>query len=438
MHDSPEADDERSRGYEIAEKPDTRGEKESERRSRAPTSRRRLLAATAGAIGFGLSSGVGTGAASWVTPVDADTKRTDMRDVMFTCNAKDGSVSLYDAQTLQTYRTISVYPDENPEDQVSDVIDQVEPAVLNSFARENYLEHANISPNGRTLYAARGHAGDVVAIDIETGEKRWETELEGVRADHQTISSDGRFLFTSDLVTDRVDKIETKTGSIIGRGLAQDLPHGNHYHDLPAFGGGATMINGSLGNMAAPDSQTGDPMRHRLTFIDPQTMTTLRTVDFKEGVRPFSITHDGQKAYVQLSYFHGFHEYDIADDRITRTKDLPKTEHVPESEGDYPLQSAHHGIDISGDGEYICVAGTTSWYAAIIRRSDLSLVDTIPVGEHPYWVQTGPDGERAFVPVRGENEVAVISFDGATEIGRVEVGAQPHVTEYAEVPAEIL
>lgn len=418
-----------------------RGGSGADDRTAGGATRRGVLRATAGAVGVGAAAGLVPSAAA-----DRSTSKSGSgaeRDVMFTCNAKDGSVTFYGARNFRPIRTIDVYPDGDPDDQVSDVVDRVEPKVLNAFARENYIEHANLSPDGRTLYAARGHAGDVVAVDVESGEKLWETELPGFRADHQTISPDGAYLFTSDLTVDRVDKIDTETGRIVAGGVARDLPHGNHYHELPAFGGDEVVINGSLGNMVYPDSQVGDHWEHQLTFYDPDDMSTLRTVDFPEGVRPFAITHDGAKAYVQVSYFHGFYEYDIGKDAITDSVELPQTEHVPEDESDYPLQSAHHGIDVSGtvEGEaekYVCVAGTTSWYAGIVRRDDLSLVDTVEVGEHPYWVRTGPDGRNAFVPVRGENEVAVVDYAAAEEVARVPVGAQPHVTERGSVPRGIL
>ena len=399
----------------------------TENRRTAGFTRRNVIRATAGAVG----------AAALTASAGANGEATC--DVMATCNAADGSVSLVDARTHDHIRTVSVYPDEDEEDALEDAtVDQFEPEVLNAWGRENYIEHVNVSPDGRTLYAARGHVGDVVAIDVESGEKIWETELDGVRADHQKLSPDGRYLFTSDIVVDQVDKIDAETGEIVAEGIVRQQPHGNHYHHLPAFDDEAVLVNGSLGNMVVPDSETGDPAPHRLTFLDPDTMETLRTAEFEEGVRPFAITHDGRKAYVQVSYFHGFHEYDIDEDRVTRTKELPKTEHVPEDEDDYPLQSAHHGIDISGDGEYICAAGTTSWYVAIVRRSDFELVDTIEVGEHPYWVRTAPDGEHAFVPVRGDDEVAVINYEAAKEVGRVSVGSQPHVTEYGAIPRDIL
>lgn len=406
----------------------TRGDAEgtTEKRRSTGVTRRSVVRVTAGAVGAaGLTASAGADGATC--------------DVMATCNAADGSVSLVDARTHDHIRTVSVYPDEDAADALEDAtVDQVEPEIMNAWGRENYIEHVNVSPDGRTLYAARGHVGDVVAVDVETGEKRWETELVGPRADHQKLGPDGRYLYTADIVVDLVHRIDAETGEIVASGDVHQQPHGLHYHHLPAFDDREVLINGSLGNMVLPDHETGDPAPHRLTFLDPDSMETLRTAEFEEGIRPFAITHDGRTAYVQLSYLHGFHEYDVDADEITRTMELPETKQVPDDEGDYPLQSAHHGIDISGDGEYICVAGTTSWYVAIVRRSDFELVDTIEVGEHPYWVRTAPDGEHAFVPVRGEDEVAVINYEAAREVGRASVGSQPHVTEYGAIPREIL
>lgn len=282
----------------------------------------------------------------------------------------------------------------------------------------------------RTVYVSRGHKADVVAIDLETGELRWRSETDGYRADHQVISGDGRYLYTSAVTADAVHKIDTEDGEIVGSVEVTTFPHGNHLHEVPGMGDGSTLVNGSLGNLLVPDEADGD---HRLTFVDADTLEVRRTVDYEEGVRPFVFSPDARKVYVQISHLHGFHESDVVEDRVTRTKHLPEAEHVPDDEDDYPLESAHHGIDVSGDGEYACVAGTTSWYAAVVRRRDLALVDAIEVGEHPCWVQIAPGGDRAFVAVEGEDTVSVIDYPEATEVERIPVEDDPMVVEHRPV-----
>lgn len=388
-------------------------------------SRRNFLRGSGALVGAGASAGVLSGVAG---------AQEERRDVMFTANTGDGTVTMIDAETYDVVGTVDLYPDNEKDELLQDALQSVATEIINALARENYVEHVNISPDGRTLYAARGHVGDVVAIDIESNEKLWEHNLAGFRADHQVLSPDGRWVYTADIMFDKIVKIHAPTGWKVWSGSAHTWPHGLHIHRLPAFGGDQVLINGSIGTVITPEALG----KTRLTFMDPRWMYTRRTVDFRDGVRPFVVSHDGRKIYLQISKFHGFHEYDIDRDEVTRTVELPQTEHVPEDEGDYPLQSAHHGIDMSGDGEHICVAGTTSWYAAIVRRSDLSLVDTIHVGKHPYWVRTAPDGRHAFVGVRGEDYVSVINYRRAEEVARVPAGKAPMVVEPGAVPESIL
>lgn len=399
-------------------------------REAAPgVSRRSFLRTSGGAAGVAAAFG------AFLPSVAAGS--ADERDVLFTGNRRDGTVSLHDASTYEPLGTVDALPDgETDPDPKEDPGQRVAyPVVNESAGGENYVQDLDVSPDGRTVYVSRGHLADVVAIDVGTNELVWETELDGYRADHQVLAPDGRYLYTSDVTADAVHRIATADGEIADSAEVTTFPHGNHLHDLPGYGGDRTLVNGSLGNMLAPDRADMD---HRLTFLDPGTMSVERVHDFEEGVRPFAFTPGGSTAYVQISYLHGFHEYDVAADRVTRTKRLPETEHVPESEDDYPLQSAHHGIDVSGDGEYVCVAGTTSWYAAVVRRSDLELLDYFEVGKHPYWVQTAPGGERAFVAVKGEDVVSVVDYADATEVARISVGDDPMVMEHRPVPESVL
>src|SRR6185295_10084433 len=71
----------------------------------------------------------------------------------------------------------------------------------------NAAQDTDVSPDGRTLYVSRGYIGDVAAFDIPSGRLLWQRSLNTGRADHMTLSKDGRSLFVSALMDNRVYKI---------------------------------------------------------------------------------------------------------------------------------------------------------------------------------------------------------------------------------------
>ena len=82
-----------------------------------------------------------------------------------------------------------------------------------------------MSPDGRTLYVSRGYLGDVAAFDIASGRMLWQRSLNTGRADHMTLTPDGRSLFVSAMMDNRVYKITTATGEIAGHMVTGVYPH---------------------------------------------------------------------------------------------------------------------------------------------------------------------------------------------------------------------
>jgi hypothetical protein len=152
----------------------------------------------------------------------------------------------------------------------------------------------------------------------------------------------------------------------------------------------------------------------------------VKQITFDRGIRPYIVMGDNRTAYMQLSFFHGFVQVDLATGQIVNTVNLPLSEQAQNTPiEDYPLDSAHHGIAMSGDEEKICDAGTVSDYVAIVDRSSLTLDEIIPVGGKPYWAVSSADGELCFVANSDTDDVSVISYDRAAEIARLPVGDHP-------------
>jgi DNA-binding beta-propeller fold protein YncE len=135
-----------------------------------------------------------------------------------------------------------------------------------------------------------------------------------------------------------------------------------------------------------------------------------------------AITSDEQRVYMQVSFFHGFVEYDNVNDRVLRVAELPDFYGGPRES--YLLDSAHHGIAMSGDGRRLCVAGTMSDYAAIVNRKTTGY-KLLHEGEKPYWSTTSSNGRHCYVSWSGTDEISIISYDQGKEIADVAVGDHP-------------
>src|SRR3712207_6342189 len=92
--------------------------------------------------------------------------------------------------------------------------------------------------------------------------------------------------------------------------------------------------------------------------------------DMSAAVRPMALSPDEKFVYFQVSFFHGFVEYDLEADKVTRLARLPLSEEAARLQPEeYLLDSAHHGLAMDPTGRKLCVAGTMSDYGAIVDRT---------------------------------------------------------------------
>ncbi len=361
------------------------------------------------------------------------------RDVMFVGNNWDGTVDLLDASTFEKYQQIDVVPD--LEQRMAEMTPDERAAflVVRNQAGEGHdqlVDDIAVSPDGRTMYVSRPSLADASAFDIATGRQLWHSEVDGYRSDHMALSPDGSELAVSATTANVVDVLDTSDGGITTSFPTGDFPHENQFS-----ADGQTLYNATIGRVIAPDEPALDAAKGKrvLTIVDANTMAIRKTIDFGVGIRPFLVMPDNRTMYAQLSFHNGFVEYDLAEERVTRTIHLPLSEKAKTMKReDYPLDSAHHGLAMNEDRTKICDAGTISDYAAILSVPALTTERIVPTGLKPYWAASSPDGAYCFLSNSESDDISVISYDDPREVARIPVGDHPQRVRPYTVPAEVL
>lgn len=383
-----------------------------------------------------------------VIPLTGAHAVTEARPVVFVGNNWDGTVDVLDPAGYGRIGQVNVVPDLTA--RMLEIY--TNPVRLAYFlairhligeGHDQLVDDMFSSPDGRLLVASRPSLADVVAIDLNTRGVAWRFRVAGQRADHMAISPDGRRVVVSASTANVVHVLETATGREVGRFPSGDSPHENNYSV-----DGGRIYHASIGMVYTPtDHPILDTTKGKRYFqvMDARTLAVLKRVDMGQklreagypnmssAVRPMALSPDERFAYLQVSFFHGFVEYDLVAERVVRVANLPNL--VPDLPRErYLLDSAHHGIAMDGTGQKMCVAGTMSDYAAIVQRGSFGH-RLIQAGEKPYWATTSQDGRFCYVSWSGSDRISVISYAEEREIARVSVGDHPQRIRSGVVPA---
>jgi hypothetical protein len=394
------------------------------------------------ALGLLLAAGTGTATAQEGPP-----QRPDTRPVMFVGNNWEGTADIVDARTFERLARINTIPDK--EERLAEI--QRDPERQAFFlairqgvgeGNDQYTDDMFTSHDGRFVYVSRPSFADVVGISLDTGQIVWRFPMEGQRSDHMAISPDGQSLLVSDSTANKVHRLDAATGRKTGEFPSGDSPHENNYSK-----DGSLVFHASIGRVYTPTDQALIPPLELIRdttkgeryfqVVDAHTMQVLERVDMgqkleeagypemESAVRPMALSPDEKTLYAQISFHHGFIEYDMEQDRVLRVANLPLSEEAQNTPREqYLLDSAHHGLAMNPEGTKLCAAGTMSDYAAIVRRDSFAHT-IIPIGKKPYWSTNGLGGTHCWLSVSGDDKVVIIDYASERQVAQVPVGDHP-------------
>ncbi len=412
-----------------------------------------LLAGVAGTAARTVSSMLALALAICLAPAAACAAAPPTRDVLVVGNNWDGTADVVDPHTFERLTRLNIVPDLAA--RRAEIL--ADPVATGFFLGVNLLigeghdqlvDDAFTSHDGRTLYVSRPSLADVVAIDLATRAIAWRTKVAGVRADHMAISPDGTRLLVSASTARKVQVLDTATGAVVG-----EFPSGDQPHESNFSADGTRIFHASIGTVYTPlDAPALDAGKGERLFeiVDARTLQVLGRIDvgtalaaagfpgYSSAVRPMALAPDERTAYFQLSFLHGFVEFDLEHGRPLRVAQLPvgpRAQGLPREA--YPLDSAHHGIAMNPQGTKLCVAGTVSDYAAIVARDDFSS-KLLDVGRRPYWATNSGDGRYCFVSASGDDRVAVISYAEERVVATIAVGDHPQRMRMGVMRSELL
>jgi YVTN family beta-propeller protein len=375
-----------------------------------------------------------------VLAATAGSARAQTREVLFVANNWDGTADIVDPKSFEKLARINIIPD--LEERLREIY--TDPRRLAYFigirelvgeGNDQYADDMFSSPDGRLVFISRPSLADVVGIDLSTQKIVWRVPMEGYRSDHMAISPDGTRLLVSDSTARKVHVIDPRAGRKVAQFPSGDSPHENNYSK-----DGTTIFHASIGLVYTPaDQSVADSTKGDRWFqvVDAQSHRILKRLDIGQiledngypnhssAVRPMALSPDERTAYLQLSFLHGFVEFDLTTDKPLRIANLPLSEEAQNTPREqYLLDSAHHGLAMNPEGTKLCVAGTMSDYAAIVSRASFAY-KIFPVGRKPYWSTNSGDGRYCFVSVSGDDRVVVLDYASETEVARIPVGDHP-------------
>jgi YVTN family beta-propeller protein len=268
---------------------------------------------------------------------------------------------------------------------------------------------AAASPDGTWLYVTVEGNNTLAVIDVKTLSITKSIPL-GARPNNITITKDGRKVYVAIAAPPgSVDVFDTVTLTKV-----KSIPTKGAEHNVYVTPDDKYLVAGSVGgrNMTVIDTKTDEPVWSL----------------FDAGVRPmaFDTRPDGStnRAYVELSNFHGFVVVDFDQRKEIQRVTLPEI--PPEKRNTGQLNAAPaHGIGVAPDGKTLWVCSRLNHHVYVYSLPDLKLLASVEVGHDPDWITFSPDSKTAYVASAAANSVSVVDMASKKQTISIPVGKIP-------------
>lgn len=378
-------------------------------------------------------------AATWAATLGLPAHAQTLQNVLLVGNSQAGTVSFIADGSFANLGSVNVIPDLQQRlwemDPFTRALYEITKAQKGG---DRFVDDFAVSPDGKTMYVSRSNLVDVIAVDLSSPLHPilWRYKLPGVNADHMGMAPDGKTIAVSASSDGHLYVLDTQTGGLVAKVATGSFPHQNDYSP-----DGKYIYNTSIGTVFLPYALNALKGNKSMTVVDAKTYQVVRSWSLPYGIRPNVLTRDGKLLYTQLSYLNGYAKVDMLTGQVLQQVELPfsdwATSHYA-AKDDYPQNSAHHGLAISGDETRLCLAGTIDNYIAIVSVPAMTTERILPSGTKPYWATTSADGQHCYVSNSESGDVSVVHYPTAQELVRVKVGTFPQRSRLAKVPAEVL
>jgi YVTN family beta-propeller protein len=244
--------------------------------------------------------------------------------------------------------------------------------------------------------------GELVAIDPRTDKITRRMDV-GPEPNQLAVTPDGKFAYVpaKDGFWDVVDLEKFK--------VLKRIETGGRPHNTLCSADGKRMF---LAPMGSPK---------KVFIADVDAHKIVAEIPFSNVVRPIALSKDEKRLYAEVDGLVGLEVADVGAHKMIHRIEAELTDEQKK------VGSRSHGLAIRPDQKEIWECDVEHFVVHVydITGDKPKQIKTLPMDHRVYWLTFSPDGKKAYIAVRGKDQVSVVDTDTKETKDRITVGKEP-------------